>query len=89
MKLKLAQSRLCRPCFTKVKFLTKVALAQNDLKKEYRVDHLLKKLKVLEGIVRENVLQQDELKWNKAYIKYSLFKHVEEDTQKSGDNYIA
>ena len=61
VKLKLAQSRLCRPCFTKDKFLSKAALAQNDLKKEYRVDHLLKKVKVLEGIVRENVLQQDEL----------------------------
>ena len=34
---------------------------QADMKDEFKVDRILKKLKVLEGIVKENVLKQNEL----------------------------
>ena len=47
------------------------------MKDEFRVDRILKKLKTLEGIVKENVLKQDELKWARAYDKYSLFERKE------------
>ena len=44
------------------------------MKNEFKVDRLLKKLKVLEGIVKENVLKQNELEWAQAYDKYSIFR---------------
>ena len=47
---------------------------QKNLKKEFRVDKILKKLKTIEGIVKENVLPKESINWNDAYIKYSMFK---------------
>ena len=44
------------------------------MKDEFKVDRILKKLKVLEGIVKENVLKQNELEWAQAYDKYSIFR---------------
>ena len=47
---------------------------QSHMKDEFKVDRILKKLKVLEGVIKENVLKQNELKWAQAYDKYSLFR---------------
>ena len=54
-------------------------MAQKQIKGEFRVDHILKKLKVLEGVVKEQLLLSDEMKWDEAYKKYSLFK-IDEPT---------
>ena len=48
------------------------------MKKEFKVDRILKKIKVLEGIVEENVLHYNQLKYSDAYDKYSLFKTTKE-----------
>ena len=48
------------------------------MKKEFKVDRILKKIKVLEGIVHENVLHYNKLKYSEAYDKYSLFKAIDE-----------
>ena len=44
-----------------------------EIKSEFRIDKLLTKLKVLEGIVKAELLLSDELKWQQAYDKYGLF----------------
>ena len=72
--MKLAQSKLCRPCFSSKSNIRKIVSEQTNLKKEFRVDKILKKLNTLEGIVKESVLPKDQLDWHDAYIKFSLFK---------------
>ena len=69
----MSDSKICRPCFKVDEKKLKIAEAQTEMKREFRVDLLLKKLKVLEGIVKDQVLLEDELKWKTAFDKYSLF----------------
>ena len=45
------------------------------MKREFKVDRILKKIKVLEGVVYENVLHSSKRKYSAAYDKYSLFKN--------------
>ena len=71
--MKLAQNKLCRPCFSSRSSIRKLVSEQKNLKKEFRIDKMLKKIKTLEGIVKECVLPKEQLDWNHAYFKYSMF----------------
>ena len=50
------------------------------MKRQFKVDRILKKIKVLEGIVYENVLHSKKEKYSAAYDKYSLFKNERDVT---------
>lgn len=81
VKMKLAMSALCRPCLKQDREIERILKAQEQIKREFKVDRILKKIKVLEGIVQENVLHQSKLKWAQAYDKYSLFKVTDEPSE--------
>ena len=57
--MKLAQNRLCRPCFKQDKPMREILQAQKSIKREFKVDRILKKIKALEGLVQENFMLQD------------------------------
>ena len=44
--------------------------ADKDMQKELKVDQMIKKLRTLEGIIRE---EMDDIKWRSAYDRYSLY----------------
>ena len=69
----MSNNTLCRPCFKLDKTELKMISNNKEIKSEFRVDKLLTKLKVLEGIVKAELLLSDELKWQQAYDKYGLF----------------
>ena len=48
------------------------------------MDQILKKIKVLEGIVQENVLLYDKSKWIEAYKKYRFFSWPQTSTDEFG-----
>ena len=56
-----------------------VLKAQKAIESEFKVDSILKKIKVLEGVVQENVLHKDLLDWAEAYDKHSLFMPLEQE----------
>ena len=58
---------MCRPCIKLDKTELRIVGNNKEIKQEFRVDKLLTKLKVLEGIVKDKLLFSDELKWQKAY----------------------
>ena len=72
--MKLATNKICRPCIKSDSQIMQVLKEQTDIKDEFKVDRILKKLKVLEGIIKENILKQSELEWAQAYDKYSIFR---------------
>ena len=63
----MSNNKLCRICLRLDKKTLEMASAEKEMKREFRVDKILKKLKVLEGVVKDQLLLSDELKWNQAY----------------------
>ena len=67
IRLKAANNILCKPFFKLSQEDLQVSSNTKMIKQEFRVDKILTKLKVLEGIVKEELLLSDELKWKEAY----------------------
>ena len=53
--------------------------ANTTLQKEMHVTHLLKQLRITEGILREK-LMKDDLEWHKLSLKYGSLRIIEEKT---------
>ena len=55
--------------------------AEEDLHQELRVDQIVKKLRTLEGIIRNDM---KDINWPKAYDRYSLFSVKNESDSDHG-----
>ena len=73
--------RWCKCCGFKANQQYKNLMdAEEETQKELKIDSIVKKLRTLEGVIRE---EMDEIKWRSAYDRYSLFSIKAQNKERS------